>query len=397
MAAEPNHPTAGAMKPIEIFKAGTHTDMAGITRTFAAADLAASAAAYDPALYEAPIVVGHPKIDAPAYGWVGGLEVAQGALVADARQIEPAFAEAVQAGRYKKISAAFYPPDGKTNPAPGVWYLRHVGFLGAAAPAVKGLRPVGFADDDEGIVTVEFSAAADNIVAAAFRRLRDWLIASKGLDTADQVIPNFTIDALNQEAAAEAATPAAPGFSESKQANPKPIAETHEEADVPGPTPTPTPTTETDLAARHAALESATAAFAEEQAAFAAERRRAAAGAVLDRLIAEGKVLPAERDPLAAFMAGLGDTDAVAFGEGDKATPAAFFAAFLKALPNRVEFAELAAGEDPGAGTPRAAAFAAPPGYEVDAEGLALHDKAVAYRAAHPDTSFAAALTAVGA
>ncbi|OYW21050.1 MAG: hypothetical protein B7Z43_11640, partial [Sphingomonas sp. 12-62-6] len=46
----------------------------------AEADLAATAAAYDPAKFEAPIVVGHPALDAPAYGWVRGLAFAEGTL-----------------------------------------------------------------------------------------------------------------------------------------------------------------------------------------------------------------------------------------------------------------------------------------------------------------------------
>jgi hypothetical protein len=34
-----------------------------------------------------------------------------------------------------------------------VWALRHVGFLGAAAPAVKGLRPVELGEDDGSVAT----------------------------------------------------------------------------------------------------------------------------------------------------------------------------------------------------------------------------------------------------
>ena len=42
---------------------------------------------------------------------------------------------------------------------PGKWYLRHVGFLGAAAPAVKGLKPVEFADDGGGVVFADLEFA----------------------------------------------------------------------------------------------------------------------------------------------------------------------------------------------------------------------------------------------
>ncbi len=51
-----------------------------------------------------------------------------GALSATPRQVDPAFAEMVEAGRFKKISASFYAPSASGNPVPGTYYLRHVGF-----------------------------------------------------------------------------------------------------------------------------------------------------------------------------------------------------------------------------------------------------------------------------
>lgn len=138
----------------EIFRAGTRTDANGNTVTITEADLAAAAQAYDPKVHEAPIVVGHPKADAPAYGWVKSLGVQNGVLTADFAQVDEGFADLVKAGRYKKVSASFYPPTSPNNPKPGVWTLRHVGFLGAQPPAVKGLSAISFA---EGEVYVEFA------------------------------------------------------------------------------------------------------------------------------------------------------------------------------------------------------------------------------------------------
>lgn len=145
------------MRRIEIFRAGSHTDIHGNTHTLTEADLSASARAYDPARHEAPLVIGHPKLDAPAWGWVKSLQAAGASLAALPEQVQPAFAEQVAAGSYKKVSASFYPPDAARNPVPGVWYLRHVGFLGAMPPAVKGLRPVEFGEDDDQAVTLEFA------------------------------------------------------------------------------------------------------------------------------------------------------------------------------------------------------------------------------------------------
>lgn len=131
-----------------IFKAGTHRTVGGRAIVFSEEDLAATVAAYDPAVHEAPVVVGHPKTDDPALGWVSGLKCVGLRLEADFRQLDPAFAEAVEAGRYKHVSAAFYAPDSPRNPKPGVYYLRHVGALGAVPPSVKGLGPLTFAEDD---------------------------------------------------------------------------------------------------------------------------------------------------------------------------------------------------------------------------------------------------------
>lgn len=148
---------ASALKPLHIFKPGRHTAMSGATLEFSATDLAASAHAYDPAKFEAPLVVGHPRLDAPAYGWVSRLTAGVSGLEAEPHQVDAAFADLVNEGRFKKISASFFMPDAPGNPVPGVFYLRHVGFLGAAAPAVKGLRSPEFSADETGIETIEFS------------------------------------------------------------------------------------------------------------------------------------------------------------------------------------------------------------------------------------------------
>lgn len=152
---------ASVLKPLHIFKPGRHTAMSGATLEFSATDLAASAHAYDPAKFEAPLVVGHPRLDAPAYGWVSRLTAGVSGLEAEPHQVDAAFADLVNEGRFKKISASFFMPDAPGNPVPGVFYLRHVGFLGAAAPAVKGLRSPEFSSDETGIETIEFSTAQE--------------------------------------------------------------------------------------------------------------------------------------------------------------------------------------------------------------------------------------------
>lgn len=149
------------MTEIEVFRVGTHTAKSGLTLVFTESDLKACAQAYDPSEHEAPLVVGHPEEDtAPAYGWVKSLAYRDGALFAEPTQVDAAFAEIVNAGRYKKISSAFFMPRATGNPVPGALYLRHVGFLGAVAPAVKGMRDAAFAGNGDGVL--EFSGFGDN-------------------------------------------------------------------------------------------------------------------------------------------------------------------------------------------------------------------------------------------
>ncbi|MBB5204409.1 hypothetical protein HNQ51_001723 [Inhella inkyongensis] len=144
---------------LHIFKPGEFTAMSGERHAFTPAMLRGIAASYSPAVHEAPIVVGHPKADLPAYGWVQGLEYQESddasgpaGLYAQVAQVNADFADMVAAGAFKKISAAFYGAQAPGNPCPGSLYLRHVGFLGAQPPAVKGLRNPAFSDAEDGVL-----------------------------------------------------------------------------------------------------------------------------------------------------------------------------------------------------------------------------------------------------
>jgi len=135
--------------------------------------------------HEPPAVIGHPTDNGPAWAWVESLkeEVVDGTktLMARFKQVVPEFADMVEKGLFKKRSAAFY-PDGR---------LRHVGFLGAAPPAVKGLTDIGFSDTDAaGLVTFEFEeSAADtpNSMVRFFVGFKEFIADKFGKDTADQV------------------------------------------------------------------------------------------------------------------------------------------------------------------------------------------------------------------
>ncbi|PID65588.1 MAG: peptidase, partial [Gammaproteobacteria bacterium] len=129
------------MNRIAIFKTGAHTATSGQTLDATPDFVRAVAASYQPGSHEAPAVIGHPKDNHPAYGWVKSLSFDEGSgtLYADFAQVEPQFEKMLKDGRFKKRSASFYDANHPSNPTPGKPYLRHVGFLGAQPPAVKGL------------------------------------------------------------------------------------------------------------------------------------------------------------------------------------------------------------------------------------------------------------------
>ncbi len=63
------------LEQIEILRTGQHTASSGKQVEIRPDDLERIAAGYDPKFHEAPVVIGHPENNQPAYGWVKGLRV----------------------------------------------------------------------------------------------------------------------------------------------------------------------------------------------------------------------------------------------------------------------------------------------------------------------------------
>lgn len=326
---------------IHIFRPGRHTSMQGATIDFGEGDLIATAKAYNPTRHEAPLVIGHPRADAPAWGWVGGLTADEGGLFATPRQLDPAFAEMVRAGRFKKVSASFYTPDSPHNPVPGVYYLRHVGFLGAQPPAVKGLAPVpvNFAEGDteEGCVSFDFAESPGLLrwLADLFRGLREYVVEKDGAETADRAIPSYAVSGLQEMAAASAAQAAEiPAFAENLT---PPKEKSMQKQETP-------PAENADFAETKARADE----LERKVAYLTGIARKERASRLVDKALADGRLTPAQSVGLADFMAGLDEEGTFDFAEnGGKTTsmsPAAFMAAFLERLPKQVDFSEAAPG-----------------------------------------------------
>lgn len=356
------------MSSIQISKTGARaTSVEGVTVDFSEQLLAEVAAGYDPALHEAPLVIGHPSLQAPAYGWVRGLSFADGALVAKADPL-PQLVDLVRQQHVKKVSASFYPPTAANNPTPGKWYLRHVGFLGAAPPAVKGLAPVSFAEGDSVQVELDVQAVSFGELPGYFgagvhrllRRLRDWMVERDGAERADAVLPQWELDNLGETAAAATqeeidertqesrpssgpASFADPSRAVSASLNPlaNPLANPHERnshvsAD-----------NQAALAAERARADRAEAelnALRSAEAARQAQARQAECASFADRMVSEARWPAGARDVLVSTLVHLetpvGEA-AVSFGEGDAAQPlAAVLREQLQSLPPAVSFAE---------------------------------------------------------
>lgn len=110
------------------------------------ADLERIVANFAPEKHEPPLVAGHPKDDAPALGWVSELRRSGEYLEAKFSQVMDQVKDWVRGGRFKKVSISLMPD----------LTLRHVGILGAAIPAVKGLGSITFTAED-----IEFIEFAD--------------------------------------------------------------------------------------------------------------------------------------------------------------------------------------------------------------------------------------------
>lgn len=389
----PASPAVQSGALLHIFKPGRWTTMAGECIEFSQADLQATARAFNPRVAKAPLVIGHPATDDPALGWADALVANERGLFARPSRVDPAFAESVRAGRYGTVSAKFYRPTDPKNPTPGVWYLRHVGFLGAAAPGVKGLDDPQFASAEDLCVCfqegVTFSEWDDMTNAGLWRNLREWILGKFGQEEADKVLPGYDVrsleagaqDEINQARAEADAASAAPipAFTEPQQES----TVTEAEAAL-------LRTQATAQAARIAELEAA-------QAATARAAAHAANVAFCEGLAANGQLLPAFQAVAVATLDHFAtQTAQVEFGEGDARTSLADgFRTMLQALPKQVEFSETATHARAADGTDDMVAFAAPAGYTVDPAALALHHKALAHQAAHK-TSYADAVRAVG-
>ena len=129
-----------SLQGVEIFKAGTFTDANGQEVSIDAAGLEKIAKEYNEKIKEdgnldVPVIKGHDtSSDNPAEGWVKKLYVEDDKLYADF-DINDDMAEQIKEEKYKKVSICIEQSDDG-------FILKHIGLLGAAAPAVAGMQSI---------------------------------------------------------------------------------------------------------------------------------------------------------------------------------------------------------------------------------------------------------------
>jgi len=336
-------PPASAAAALHLARVGSFTDMHGQAVEVTADLLAQLAASYDPAVHRAPLVIGHPQTNSPAFGWLERVTATDAGLFGTPTQVDPAFAAAVRDARYPNRSLSFWPAGHPGSPVPGQPYIRHLGVLGATAPAIPGLQGADLAAIPDGVLSIPSSFILPPSFAAEPEPMAD---PSETVDLAARIA---AVDERERASAAQAA------------ALDKTKADLERRAQ--------------DLAAQEeTALRTTLAAFA-------------------SRLADEVRIRPADVPALAEILLRLGPGEpAVCFAAPTAPTEpahgAVWLRGFLSALPPLVELAERATKERVK-GAPSAADDA-----KVARRAQAF--KAAQDAAGHP-ISFAAAVAAVEA
>lgn len=324
---------------IPILRPGVFTDANGQQVVVTREVIDELAATYNPELSEAPHVVGHPKSNAPAYGWVDKVKVVGDTLLQRGKQFADDFKTMVNEGRFKKRSLSYYRPSDANNPLPGKYYIKHVGWLGAQPPAVKGLANVSLSDTDGVSIELSEKDLYDlryklPLLGRVLRRIKNHTIEKEGLEVADNLIHDFEIREL--EDVPDEATKTTSGFA---------FSDPSKEDSLMG------PKMQADLDAqkkRNEALEAENKQLkADRQAAELAERNRQNHEYVTTVL--EKKIVPGQQAAvvnLLNHLAGIENDQPVALSDGgEEKTTLAHTKSFLESLPEVDLSEEVATGD----------------------------------------------------
>lgn len=244
----------------KIARIGTFTAMSGRKVDISGQKLDELVSSFNLENYKPPIVKGHPKVEDPAYGHVVALKREGEILFAQYDQVPEEVKKEVYDGRYLSKSISVFPPK-QGEP----WKLKHVGLLGAAPPAIDGLGGIQLSEGEDGTLSfTNFQTSEEQTMDEKDREIAE--LKQKLKD--EQTARTSAETALDDEAKAR------------KEAEGK-LAET-----------------------------------TEEQATNAREAK-------VEKLITEGKVLPAEKAQVAEFAKALEGGEEISFSAGEGKKPLA--------------------------------------------------------------------------
>lgn len=298
-----------------IFKTGIHTDGAGQKKEWTLDDLTRMVETYDPAEHEAPVVIGHPLTNGPAYGWVKKIGIEGDTLWAET-EIVPELDDLLQRGIYKKRSISLY-EDGR---------LRHIGFLGATPPAIKGLPDIAFRQEEKAIdLQEDMNEFTEEKEEPIMTKFWDWLTAKAKEEGVEiNIPPQFSEAEMKATIDAEVAKK----VEEATRAKEAEFAEARSKLDA-------------EIAAREKAIREAEAAT-----------RRTEIVQFCEGLLTKGTLTPAMMQHgmgMVNFLEQIAAIETtIEFGEGDtkeKQTPVDFMRSFLARLPKAIEFREIAGSD----------------------------------------------------
>lgn len=318
-------------KWIPVFKTGTHINSEGVKSTWTEADLDAIASKYNPAEHEAPVVIGHPEKDSPAWGWVEAVKREGNLLYVKYKNIIPEFAEMVKKGMFKKRSIALYPD----------MTLKHVGYLGAMPPAVKGLPDVAFSGDEEKCMIIEFEeynppcpplekgGINQNRKEARSMKFFEWMkkkAKDEGVELEDLPVTAQSFSEADIQAKVEAKVEVE--VEKRVKAKEMEFSEAQKRK-------------ETELKTREDALKTQEA-----------EAKKREISSFCEQLQKEGKLTPAQMKygmGMQTFMEKISEVqETIEFSEGNekkKQTPFEYFKSFLSSFKKQIEFGEFAGNE----------------------------------------------------
>lgn len=327
------------MKWCEIFRAGIHIDHSGKKITVTTADIDKIISNFNEKNPDVPLVIGHPEMNSPAYGWVDKLKREGKTLLATFKDVSSEFAEWVNQGLYKTRSISLYEDN----------TLRHIGWLGAQPPAIKGLASYQFAENEE-IKIFDFSEA-DNYkfqtIADILSDLRDFLIEKYDIETADKVVRSWRLSDLERIGTKDKigvmafCEEIAPSYNK-EQTMAKETTDQQTPSAVPAEAPKTVENQTSDevqkvIDAKNEEINDLKAKLETEQ----AEKRKTEYSQFAEQLIKDGNIAPSEKNTVIDLMEVCGKSGTYDFAEGDEKSVLNRFKSLLKTCKH-VEFAEIA-------------------------------------------------------